>query len=82
MRREAGDGVDLVEDDAALRRQKQVDPGKAAAAETLIDPPGGLLYRGGLFRRDTGGDMDLGGRQVVFLLEIKEVAKSLDQSLR
>lgn len=30
-------------------------PGKAAAAEDLIDPPGGLLYRGGLFRRDTAG---------------------------
>ena len=78
MGREAGDGVDLVEDDTALRRQKEIDPGKAAAAEDLIDPPGGLLHRGSLFRRNAGGDMDFGCRQVVFLLKTEEVALQLD----
>src|SRR3990172_12184471 len=64
-RREAGDGVQLVEEDAAVRRQEEVDARQAGAVDRLVrlqrPPPDALPG----CSRDIGRDAQVGSRSIV-----------------
>ena len=74
---EARNGIHFIENDAALRRQEQVHPGKHPAAQCPVDGSGSLLNRSGLFRCNAGGAVDGRSLEGVFFLIIKKSLGSI-----
>ena len=75
---EAGDGVDLIEDDFPGRGEKQIHPGKAGTVEGAVQKYGGILDSLGGGFIDPGRHMDFGCLQRVFFLVIEKSGGELD----
>ena len=77
MRGEAGDGVDLVEDDAALGGEEHIHARHHAAAEGAVNLRGGGLDALLGLGADAGGHMYLRGLEAVLLDIVEDVAVNL-----
>ena len=58
---EAGDGVDLIEDDLPIRGEEQIHPGEYPAIQGTVNGFCRCLDLCRLLRRDAGGTVDGGG---------------------
>ena len=68
MRRKAGDGVDLIENQPSVGRKEEIHPCHAAAVKRAVEFGRERLHGLFLTRRDSGRRVDSGGDEMVFLI--------------